>query len=120
MGLDMYAMVTMESPAGAVDLKTEEETELYYWRKHPNLQGWMQQLYYEKGGKADSFNCEPVVLISDDLDRLEADVENGRLPDTTGFFFGVSDGREAEDLKFIARARQALNEGKTIFCDWWR
>ncbi|MCP5299080.1 MAG: phosphoglycerate kinase [Chromatiaceae bacterium] len=120
MGLDMYAMVTTESLPGAVDFRTDEATELYYWRKHPNLHGWMQELYYQKGGKADSFNCEPVVLTGHDLDRLEADVKNGALPDTTGFFFGVSDGREAEDLEFIARARQALSEGKTVFYDsWW-
>jgi hypothetical protein len=59
-------------------------------------------------------------LTSDDLDRLEADLKNATLPDTTGFFFGVSEGREAENLEFIAGARQALGDGKTVFYDsWW-
>ena len=25
-------------------------TEIAYWRKHPNLHGWMEDLYYKKGG----------------------------------------------------------------------
>ena len=33
-----------------VDGRIEEE-ELHYWRKHPNLQGWMENLYREKGGQ---------------------------------------------------------------------
>lgn len=117
MGLDMYAMVTTENLPGAVDFKAEEASELFYWRKHPNLHGWMEKLYYEKGGKADCFNCEPVVLTGEDLDELEAGVKSGRLPDTTGFFFGVSEGREAEDLEFIGKARRAIREGKTVFYD---
>ena len=67
----------------------------------------MEKLYYEKGGSSDCFNCAPVVLTSEDLDRLEAAVKGGNLPHTTGFFFGVSEGREAEDLAFIAKAREA-------------
>ena len=120
MGLDMYAMTTTEEVPGAVDFKVEQASEIFYWRKHPNLHGWMQKLYYDKGGKDDSFNCVPVVLTSEDLDRLEADVKAGHLPDTTGFFFGVSDSREDEDLAFIAKAREALTAGLTVFYDsWW-
>ena len=58
---------------------------LHYWRKHPNLHGWMQDLYYAKGGTAESFNCVPVQLTAEDLDRLETAVRTGTLPDTTGF-----------------------------------
>jgi hypothetical protein len=80
----------------------------------------MNRLYCEKGGSSDEFNCVPVALTSEDLDRLEADVKAGNLPDTTGFFFGESDGREAEDLAFIAKAREALTAGLTVFYDsWW-
>lgn len=44
-----------------------------------------------------------------------------RLPRTTGFFFGTSDGSErADDLAFIARAREALAQGYTVFYySWW-
>ena len=107
MGLDMYAMTTDEKLDRAVDFIPEQANEIFYWRKHPNLHGWMEKLYYEKGGSSDCFNCAPVVLTSEDLDRLEAAVKGGNLPHTTGFFFGVSEGREAEDLAFIAKAREA-------------
>ena len=121
MGLDMYAMVTMEAVPGAVDFKVSEANELHYWRKHPNLHGWMEALYYEKGGKEEIFNCVPVVITSDDLEQLEADVKAGRLPHTEGFFFGSSDGGEAEDdLAFIAKARAALAAGQSVYYDsWW-
>ncbi len=44
MGLDMYAMVTNEQFDSEVDFKPERTSELHYWRKHPNLHGWMEQL----------------------------------------------------------------------------
>ena len=121
MGLDMYAMTTKEDVPGAVDFKVQEASELHYWRKHPNLHGWMTALYYEKGGSEDIFNCVPVALTDEDLDRLEADVKAGKLPHTEGFFFGASDGNETDDdLAFVAKAREALAAGQTVFYDsWW-
>ncbi len=57
MGLDMYALTTTEKPASAVDFDADAYSELHYWRKHPDLHGWMENLYREKGGVAQSFNC---------------------------------------------------------------
>jgi hypothetical protein len=121
MGLDMYAMVLNKAPETPVDFNTEGATELHYWRKHPNLHGWMQKLYIQRGGAASSFNCVPVQLDSEDLDRLEADIKAKKLPYTDGFFFGETDGTEMEDdLAFIAKAREAIAEGLTVFYDsWW-
>jgi hypothetical protein len=123
MGLDMNAFATKAKPATEVDFSTKnfEETELHYWRKHPNLHGWMESLYYEKGGEADSFNCVPVVLDNEDLDVLEEDIKSGNLPDTAGFFFGQSDGDEVDgDLEFIAKAREAIKNGMTVYyTSWW-
>ena len=121
MGLDMYAMTTKEPVVGAVDFKASEASELHYWRKHPDLHGWMENLYYEKGGTEHPFNCTTLALTSEDLDRLEADIKAGELPETAGFFFGESDGSEAEgDLAFIAKTREAIAEGFTVFYDsWW-
>lgn len=120
MGLDMYAFTMAQTPDKDVDFKTDAVTELHYWRKHPNLHGWMESLYFEKGG-TDTFNCITLALTAEDLDRLEADVRAGHLPPTSGFFFGESDGSESEDdLMFIASARAAIAEGKTVFYDsWW-
>lgn len=120
MGLDMYAMVTKMQPENPVKFETDDAVELHYWRKHPNLHGWMAALYSEKGG-TETFNCEPVVLTEDDLDQLEADIRAKQLPSTTGFFFGESDGTEvSDDLHFITKAREAIAEGKTVYyTSWW-
>ncbi|WP_436717741.1 phosphoglycerate kinase [Roseiconus lacunae] len=120
MGLDMYAMATKESVDVPVDFKIADTIELHYWRKHPDLHGWMEQLYYAKGGKHE-FNCVPVTLDSSDLDRLEAVIRSRNLPATEGFFFGSSIGDEMEDdLAFVKKAREYLSRGYTVFYDaWW-
>jgi hypothetical protein len=120
MGLDMYAVATSWEVPLSRQLDPHEYEELHYWRKHPNLHGWMEALYYEKSG-TELFNCVALVLTSEDLDRLEADVRAANLPHTEGFFFGESDGSETEDdLAFIAKARKALAEGLTVFYyAWW-
>jgi hypothetical protein len=122
MGLDMYALSTKAKPETDVDFSTKnfEQDELHYWRKHPNLHGWMQNLYDAKGGTSDTFNGDRVVLDSEDLDNLEQDIKDGNLPDTTGFFFGESDDGDEDDLLFVANARQAIKEGKTVYyTSWW-
>ena len=121
MGLDMYAMTTDERPNGEVDFKVEEASEIHYWRKHPNLHGWMQQLYREKGGHDPDFNCVNVLLTAEDLDRLESDIKHRALPSTSGFFFGASDGSEDDDdLSFVAKAREALaGELSVFYTSWW-
>ena len=120
MGLDMYAYVTKEPFEGCVDFEVEEYTEIHYWRKHPNLHGWMQQLYYDKGG-SQNFNSVNVELTDDDLDRLEDAIHMSELPPTRGFFFGQSDGSEIDDdLRFIQVARKAIKLGNTVFySSWW-
>lgn len=124
MGLDMYAMVRSTKPETAVDFNDSVKSmELHYWRKHPNLHGWMESLYYLKGGTADSFNCVNVEVDLDDLDQLERHIKEGKLPQTAGFFFGNSQLNEYEikdDLEFIRDARQAIGEGQTVFyTSWW-
>lgn len=121
MGLDMYAYATNDRPTCPVDFETDNHVRLHYWRKHPGLHGWMEELYREKGGQADTFNCVSVELTTDDLDHLEADIKAGALPETCGFFFGESDGSEAEDdLQFITKARETLATGASVYySSWW-
>lgn len=109
MGLDQFAYIR-DTEGNQIDLQ--------YWRKHNALQGWMEKLYIEKGGKA-SFNSESVQVTSDDLDRLEEDVILKKLPVTTGFFFG-SDTSQDEynfrlDLEFIDKAREKDKEGYRVY-----
>lgn len=119
MGLDMYATAIKGKVNNEVDFDTnniQDYEELHYWRKHPNLHGWMENLYYDKGGKDDSFNGSELVLTESDLDSLEQDIIDGNLPNTSGFFFGQTDGSERDDdLEFVAKARKAIKEGKTVY-----
>lgn len=124
MGLDMYAYATDHHPPTPVGFTLPDGVKpslLHQWRKHPNLHGWMEKLYREKGGTADEFNVVPVQLTAEDLDALETAIKEKSLPQTSGFFFGRSEGDEMEDdLNFIAKARAAIAEGKAIIYDsWW-
>tara|TARA_A100001515_G_scaffold63847_1_gene50593 strand:+ start:1875 stop:2270 length:396 start_codon:yes stop_codon:yes gene_type:complete len=123
MGLDQYA--TARKGEGTIDedgyTYYKDSIELAYWRKHPNLQGWMQNLYYEKGGEGE-FNCVDLEIDEEDLDKLEETLDSKELPETSGFFFGNnSDDHYAEaDRDFIVQARAALKQGYTvIYYSWW-
>jgi hypothetical protein len=129
MGLDMYAGTVSRKPRHEVDFEPRKPTLLHQWRKHPDLHGWVEQLYWSKGGKGiptgfgdGEFNTGcTVVLTTADLENLEKAVTKGTLPKTAGFFFGESDGTEVQDdLEFIAKARAAIAMGLTVFYDsWW-
>ena len=129
MGLDQYAT------ARRGEAKTDDEgftyyedsIELSYWRKHPNLQGWMEELYHKKGGK-EVFNCVDFELTLEDIDQLEAAILNKDLPETGGFFFGndsYSDyegehGYKNYDLSFISKAKEILTSNKKLYYScWW-
>jgi hypothetical protein len=79
--------------------------ELGYWRKHPNLHGFIVQTFAE--GKDE---CQDIHLYEDDIKRIISAVESGSLPATSGFFFGTSDGNEKEtDLITLRNAIDWLN-----------
>lgn len=121
MGLDMYANTTKRRLKSPVDFTTKDtDTQFHNWRKHPNLHGWMECLYRDKGG-IKVFNCTTVQLTPDDIDLLACAVQDGKLPETCGFFFGESDGCEREDdLEFIAKARAAFAKGLSVYYySWW-
>ena len=135
MGLDQYAYVAAR--AGQSDEfwdgaefnkdsgefenpKMSQPREIAYWRKHPNLHGWMEQLWLKKH-KPDSskyqFNNVELELTCQDLDPLEYDVNNNLLPETSGFFFGnkADDIYREQDLEFIKNARAELFMGLKVF-----
>lgn len=122
MGLDMFAFATSHKPGEPVDFGDPEDAVLFHeWRKHSNLHVWMEKLYFTKGGKDKEFNCMNLELSSGELDRLEAAILADDLPDTEGKFFGESDGSELDDdLAFVAKARDYLAGGLTIYyTSWW-
>jgi hypothetical protein len=177
MGLDQYAYAVKKSDNNDDFFYDGKRiiNELSYWRKHPNLEGWMEKLYNSKADrqghsghksvtdkilmtmtssdgkvieidsnttvvegmeeimeavveaikdeetrrvtKRRCFNNQPIRLNISDLDQLEMYIKDGKLPPTTGFFFG--DGADEEyreqDLKFINDARQAISNGYDVY-----
>lgn len=119
MGLDMFAKATKPSNInkdGTIK-DWDEPEEIFYWRKHHDLHGWMEKLYREKGG-TNLFNYEEVWLEEEDLERLRKDIIEGNLPPTTGFFFGNNPPDEESnqrDLTFIECAKEYLNKGYKVF-----
>ena len=94
--------------------------QICYWRKHPNLHGWMERLWNQRNGgdkDADKFNGIELELTAEDLDELEYAVQNDRLPATSGFFFGneADDYYKPSDLKFIQEARAEMFLGLKVF-----
>tara|TARA_R100001591_G_scaffold118348_2_gene140743 strand:- start:5077 stop:5448 length:372 start_codon:yes stop_codon:yes gene_type:complete len=117
MGLDQYANAHKGEPVTDENGFTSypDGMQLAYWRKHPNLQGWMENLWQNRGNSGE-FNCVDVELDEEDLDNLERSLDNDALPETQGFFFGQnSDDHYAEqDREFIVAARNAIRDGYTV------
>ena len=133
MGLDQYAYAESKG----------EQISLADWRKHNRLQGWMEELWIEKGrpnaltedNPMGDFNCIPLRLTSEDIDDLEEAINNFDLPETGGFFFGSDsyfwedeNGQQypeneyfykQADLDFIRSARKHLEKGDKIFYSCW-
>lgn len=141
MGLDQYAYVAaragqradywdgaeLDQYGKSVNTKVSEPRELAYWRKHPNLQGWMESLWKKKMHEANqelpesqwdsSFNGIELELTAEDLDALERAVKKHQLPKTSGFFFGNDSDQHyyQHDLEFIKNARAELFMGLKVF-----
>lgn len=126
MGLDMHARTIPAASAEGklVDLAPDlvrASEELWYWRKHPDLHGWLERLYRTRGGATPDFNLANLVLLGEDLDALESAIRENRLPKTSGFFFGESDPDRVEnDLAFVEKAREAIASGLAVlYYAWW-
>jgi hypothetical protein len=100
-----------------VNKTTAKPRELAYWRKHPNLHGWMELLAEQKKLKYDSFNGIELELTWEDLDALEHAVKNNQLPGTSGFFFGnpADEHYRKSDLEFVKNAKAEIFVGLRVF-----
>lgn len=118
MGLDMYAYVANKEQNHDSD---SESQEIAYWRKHPNLHGWMEKLWRSKNDLGDlndpMFNGVELELTFDDIMQLEEDIKNGNLPSTSGFFFGDNSDAyyKEQDLEFVYEAKSRLFLGQRVF-----
>jgi hypothetical protein len=128
MGLDQYAysiskgdmdlLQTQEFLDGELGIESQEE--LMYWRKHADLNGYMEKMYHQQGHMHD-FNGQPLELDKDDLLELKAIIEGDGLETASGFFWGYSTPEDdIPTLEFIDKALQAIKDGKVVYycCSW--
>ena len=124
MGLDQFAY---KSKVSIEEFTPDNIEEIFYWRKNPDLHGWMQELWEHRNEDlvADNpdmqFNTVYLELTAHDIDTLEHQNNNHALPKTTGFFFGTSDESDVESNKeFIEIARQAITDDyRVYYFSWW-
>jgi hypothetical protein len=109
MGLDMYLTGTVHF----MDLiifprkrgtKKAELIDLGYWRKHPNLHGYIVQTFAD--GKDE---CQEIRLDDDNIRQIMRAVKDKALPFTEGFFFGQSQCTEAERTEDLEIFQGALD-----------
>lgn len=105
MGLDMYIFQTKEGYSNM-------DSELAYWRKHPNLHGYIVNTF--KNGVDD---CEPIELSQVDVIKIYDAVSKDELPFTEGFFFGTS--RPEQKTETLNKLREVLdfikNNKKSVY-----
>ena len=103
-------------------------TEIAYWRKHSDLNGYMEELYYEKGGDGD-FNCVPLYLSKEDVEQIIDDHKKHLDPEddftigeARGFFWGATEKEDWEeslkDFEKILNETDWDNETVYYSC-WW-
>ena len=118
MGLDQWFFAAVDGG--------DTEIEIAYFRKHPDLHGWMEDRWISKEAKsanAAEFNCVNLYLDEDDLSDLERDIKNWNLPETQGFFFGdrrPDEESNAEYMDTIDKCLHWLDKGyKVYYTSWW-
>ena len=138
MGLDQYAYARPPRKRNG-----DDDEQICDWRKHNRLQGWMQQLWEDKGcpnantegNEMGDFNCVELQLTAQDIDNLEYAIENFELPEANGFFWG-SDSYfwndendepfpeneywyKKHDLNFVEQARKMLDKKWRVYYSCW-
>lgn len=106
MGLDMYltgTIYTMTFPRKRGERKAEL-IDLGYWRKHPNLHGYIVQTFAQ--GKDE---CQEIPLNREDIRQIMKAANDEALPHTTGFFFGSSECTAVEKKKDLEIFQGALD-----------
>jgi hypothetical protein len=120
MGLDMYLSGKKFIMYRTLQERTLQEDgfpltckyfELGYWRKHPNLHGYIVQTF---AGGMDK--CQDIDLTCPNRIRaIIAAVKARKLPHTEGCFFGASDHSQeqmAHDIGIFERALAWLDTGE--------
>jgi hypothetical protein len=124
MGLDMYLngekyfygqRKFCEKRAADEPSKIGEIYELAYWRKHPDLHGFIVETF------ADGVdNCQRIWLSEENIETIIKAVKDASLPHTEGFFFGESENDEAQRNEDVQLLEGALAWVKTKEDSVWR
>lgn len=119
MGLDMYLLGELRPKRNVTAPKTNRKedgldvrnlaVDLGYWRKHPDLHGYIVQTYAD--GKDD---CQPIYLTVEQLEDILRASEADELPHTEGFFFGESQPEDKVDTKSILETAIAWLKAKDV------
>ena len=137
MGLDQYAYrrdpEDDEWADKGIEGLEDKKAIIATWRKHPALQGFMEELWEKKGGPegvpespfGSRFNAgQEVEVTLDDLEELELLIRKNHLclKYRGGFFFGedCSPSEADNDVAFIKKARKNIAKGyKIYYSSWW-
>lgn len=107
MGLDMFLYGRKHLMGGETEedgfTVIEKRLGMGYWRKHPNLHGYIVDTF----GKGID-ECQEIDLGPEDVERIIEAIKKKELPNTEGFFFGTSKGTEEEDQQSINVFQKAL------------
>lgn len=131
MGLDQYMYLRSKDEEIA---KEEEEyglNEIAYWRKHSDLQGYMEKIYIERGGD-EEFNLIPLELSKEDIENLKEyaikelkkykENEEEEIEHTRGFFFGESREKDWEHTIEVCENILSVvdfEKEKVVYDSWW-
>ena len=115
MGLDQYSY-TRE--------KAQEPN--FYWRKHSQLQTFMEDIWFRELGNEDDFNCKELVLGKEHIEDLLHRLNSENLPKSEGgFFYGEQFQDESskeyhkQDVKFCKDSLKAIDDGKEVIYSCW-
>ena len=108
MGLDQWAWAR----------KDEQKQEIMYWRKHPNLQDWMEDLYDLQNGEG-SLNCIELPLSKENI--IDLHKEHRTLANSSGPFWGETTPEKIQQTEeFISKALLLIEDGWQIsYYSWW-
>ena len=85
----------------------EKVLELGYWRKHPDLHGFIVKNF--ASGKDE---CQKIHLTVEGMEQIIRAIEANELPHTEGFFFGASRNDPAEKAEAVRIFRKAIEWAK--------
>ena len=138
MGLDQYVYCKNKEDVEIDEdflitkiVSSNSDNEIAYWRKCPEVQSWMRNLYMDRGGIED-FNHVELFLRFEDIENFQHDLENDLLTkNRNGFFWGNDMNFNTEDpeirqitthkyntcVEFIEKSKKLLSEGHVIIYD---